>query len=296
MEHYVTLFDSVFIPQGLALHMSMERHIKDFTLWIVCVDDDAYEVLSKLRLTKSRLLQLSKLETEDLVKVKQTRSSREYCWTLTPFAPRFVFEFDGKVDRVTYIDADLWFRKDPKPIFNEFEASGKQVLITDHAYAPEYDQSNISGQYCVQFVTFNRQGGEIVRKWWEERCLEWCHAWNEDGKFGDQKYLEQFLIKFDTIVHVLENVKYILAPWNATIYPYSTSLAYHFHGTRIFNEKVINTTSYHIPKPTVREIYKPYESDLIKGIRMLEAIGCRAINQTDYITAVKCKLRGLFFR
>ena len=26
MEHFVTLFDSLFLPQGLALHMSMERH------------------------------------------------------------------------------------------------------------------------------------------------------------------------------------------------------------------------------------------------------------------------------
>jgi hypothetical protein len=34
MEHYVTLFDSLFLPQGLALHMSMERHAGVYTLWI----------------------------------------------------------------------------------------------------------------------------------------------------------------------------------------------------------------------------------------------------------------------
>ena len=34
--------DSLFLPQGLALHMSMERHVKDYTLWILCVDDEAH--------------------------------------------------------------------------------------------------------------------------------------------------------------------------------------------------------------------------------------------------------------
>ena len=192
MERYVTLFDSLFLPQGLALHLSMERHVKDYTLWILCVDDEAHDVLTKLQLPNVRLLQLSKLETAELLRIKPTRSKGEYCWTLTPFAPRFVFEADADVQRVTYLDADMWFRKHPAPIFREFEASGKQVLITDHAYAPEYDQSATSGQYCVQFITFTRDGGEVVRQWWEDRCVEWCYARFEDGKFGDQKYLDSW--------------------------------------------------------------------------------------------------------
>ena len=48
MEHFVTLFDSLFLPQGLALHISMERHLKDYTLWSLCVDDKSHEILNKL--------------------------------------------------------------------------------------------------------------------------------------------------------------------------------------------------------------------------------------------------------
>ena len=87
MEHYVTLFDSFFLPQGLALHRSMERHVSPYTLWILCVDDKAHEVLSLLSLPNVRLLKLSDLETPDLLRVKPARSIAEYCWTLTPFAP-----------------------------------------------------------------------------------------------------------------------------------------------------------------------------------------------------------------
>jgi hypothetical protein len=262
MENFVTLFNIAFLPQGLALHMSMERNVKDYTLWILCVDDEVHQALIKLKLPNVRLLQLSKLETEDLLRVKPMRNKGEYCWTLTPFAPRFVFEADQSVSRVTYLDADLWFRKHPKPIFDEFDASGKHVLITDHAYAPEYDQSATSGQYCVQFMTFTRHGGEVVRKYWEEKCIEWCYAHFENGKFGDQKYLDDWPQKFYQYVYILKDKELALAPWNASRFPYNNSVFYHFHGLRILSARRLYIGSYLLPRPTIKYVYLPYTQDL----------------------------------
>ena len=84
MEHFVTLFDSLFLPQGLALHVSMERHAGNYTLWILCVDDAVHDVLIKMKLPNVKLLKLSLLETEELKQVKPERSTGEYCWTTTP--------------------------------------------------------------------------------------------------------------------------------------------------------------------------------------------------------------------
>lgn len=285
MEHYVTLFDSLFLPQGLALHMSMERHVGNYTLWILCVDDETNAVLSRLVLPNVRLLQLSQLETPELLAVKPTRSKGEYCWTLTPFAPRFVFEADSSVKRVTYLDADLWFRKNPAPILQEFEQSGKHVLITDHAYAPEYDQSATSGQYCVQFMTFNRGGGESVRQWWEDRCLEWCYARFEDGKFGDQKYLDDWPERFPNHVHVLMNKEWALAPWNASRYPYSQAIFFHFHGLRIGPKGQTNFGPiYGLPRVLVRNVYDLYIQKLSLAVRNLKSVGFDPKVQTGKFT------------
>lgn len=273
MEHYVTLFNSLFLPQGLALHMSMERHIKEYTLWILCVDEETYQVLTVLSLSNVRLLQLSKLETEELLRVKKDRTIKEYCWTLTPFTPRFVFDMDPLVKRVTYVDADLWFRKNPMPIFREFDASGKTVMITDHAYEPEFDQSATSGQYCVQFMIFTRDGGDIVRKWWEERCIEWCYAHFENGKLGDQKYLDDWPERFGEQVHVLQAKELALAPWNSMRFPYANSVFYHFHGLRITSELRFNIAIYPLPRALLREVYKPYCTDLRDSIKKLRGIG-----------------------
>lgn len=293
MEHYVTLFDSLFLPQGLALHMSMERHVKDYTLWIICVNDETYEVLTRLSLLNVRLLQLSQLETKELLRVKPIRSKGEYCWTLTPFAPRFVFEADEEVKRVTYLDADLWFRMSPEPIFNELKYSQKSILITDHAYSPKYDQSNVSGRYCVQYITFSRDiPAEKVRVWWEDRCIEWCFARFEDGKFGDQKYLDQWPKLFSNHVHILIEKSFTQAPWNTDRFKYEAAIFYHFHGLRIEIKKkgnvIVHLFNYRIPRDFIKNIYEPYLCDLRKSISLLnEKTDFRIKSQMQITTAQK---------
>lgn len=276
MEHYVTLFDSLFLPQGLALHMSMERHGGVYTLWILCMDEKAYEVLDKLALPNVRLLRLDELETDELKQAKSTRGIGEYCWTLTPFTPRFVFDADPSVTRATYIDADVWFRRSPAPLFAELERAGKHVLITDHAYAPDHDQSETSGQYCVQFVTFARDGGEAVRKWWEERCVEWCFNRFEDGKFGDQKYLDDWPERFAAQVHVVQDLELALAPWNAERFPYGRSVMWHFHALRLIRKgrrHGVHIGAYRLPKVVLDNIYLPYLADLRRAIDLIQSCG-----------------------
>jgi hypothetical protein len=300
LEHYVTLFDSFFLPQGLALYASMERHVKDFVLWILCMDDATHDVLATIDLKNAQLLLLSQLETDELLRVKSTRSKAEYCWTLTPFAPRFVFEADPSVTRVTYLDADLWFRKPPTPIFREFDASGKHVLITDHAYAPDNDASATSGQYCVQFMTFKRDDGEKVRKWWEERCIEWCYARFEDGKFGDQKYLDDWPEMFFDSVHVLSNKELALAPWNATRFPYGNGIFWHFQSLRLekysHSKLAVYFGPYTLPRVTVKHVYRIYAAELGKAVDLLSRNGfsVKAQQKRSMAARIKSTVAGTF--
>jgi len=272
IEHFVTVFDSWFLPQGLALHSSLQQHAGAYRLWILCMDDDTEQVLKRLNLPNVRLLSLSSVETPDLLGVKAGRTRVEYCWTLTPLAPRLVFEAENSASRVTYVDADLWFRKNPAPLFRELEASGKQVLITDHAYAPEHDKSASSGQYCVQFMTFT-QAGEVVRQWWEDRCIEWCFARCENGKFGDQKYLDDWPERFGDQVHVLEHEEWTQAPWNATRFPYSSAVTYHFQGLRLIAERTVSLGDYPLPPALMRNVYEPYLDALRKARSACAGVG-----------------------
>ena len=294
MEHYVTLFDSGFLPQALALHASMQRHVRDHCLWMLCMDEPAHALLTRMNLPDVRLLRLADVETPALLAVKPGRGRGEYCWTLSPFAPRFVMDAEPSAQRVTYIDADLWFRKHPGPLFAELEASGAGVLITDHGYAPEFDQSATSGQYCVQFMVFERERGESVRHWWQERCLEWCFARLEDGKFGDQKYLDDWPQRFGAQVHVLADQALTQSPWNATRFPYSQAIFYHFHGLRIAPNRRIDLAPIHpIPPVVIENIYEPYLADLLAGIQRLESLGFQISPQTRGMSPLEMARRAL---
>ena len=292
MEHFVTIFDKLFIPQGLALLQSMQRHISDFTLWVICMDEKTRDVLHAYNVPNLKLLEIKELETDELSRVKKQRSRGEYCWTLTPLAPKFVFEADPEIRRVTYIDSDLWFLADPSPVFKELEDAEKEVLITDHNYSPEYAYLNKFGKFCVQFMVFNRESSEEVRKWWEDRCMEWCYGRLEDGKFGDQKYLDEFEKLFPDDVHVLQNKNLALAPWNATILDYSQSVFFHFHGVRLLGQNKIHLGRYELPNNLLHSIFRPYYEDLTHALRFMVKQSVIPLKQVSMVAV----FRGLIKR
>ncbi|NJD34698.1 MAG: glycosyl transferase [Betaproteobacteria bacterium] len=269
MEHYVTLFDGNFLPQGLALLESLERHAGEHTLWVLCLDDRAREVLDGLAKPNLRTIPLAEVETPELLAVKPGRNRMEYCWTLTPFTPQFVFQRESLVERVTYLDADLFLLKSPRQIFEEFDESRKSVLITEHAYDAEYDQSATSGRFCVQFMTFVRNESEPVRSWWVERCLEWCFDQKKDGRFGDQKYLDDWPERFPNHVHVLRQEAAILAPWNARRFPYSKAIAWHFQALRIHGDRIRWYLGDEIPEVVEAQVYLPYVKLLEQKLQQL---------------------------
>jgi hypothetical protein len=283
LEHFVTLFDQAFLAMGLALHRSLQAQVGSgrFMLWMVCMDEEVEASLRQLNLADVTLIPLREIETEALLAVKPGRSRGEYCWTMTPFAPSAVMQRAPQAERVTYLDADLYFFDAPQILFDEFEQSGKHVLITDHAYAPEYDVTAKSGRFCVQFMTFRRsEPGLKVLHSWQAQCIEWCFARYEPGRFGDQKYLDEWPTKFAGEVHVLRQVERTLAPWNASYFAARGPLRpvfYHFQGFRLIKGRtVVCSLAYRITAP-VRKLYEAYIGALGGEVDGLEARGIRVV-------------------
>ena len=243
VEHFVTLFDSHYLPLGLCLYRSLEEHGQPFHLWIVAIDDACASALAKIGLGNATVVRLEEVESEALRSVKAGRSIGEYCWTLTPFLPSYVFQRMPQLERVTYVDADLFFFQTPALLIDELVESGKHVLITEHAFAPEYAQNIMFGRFCVQFVTFRSTDPAMrILRWWQERCIEWCYARQEDGKFGDQKYLDQWPELFPSAVHVLARTDRTIAPWNVAhfsrVFGTVRPVFYHFHGLKIISSNI----------------------------------------------------------
>ena len=276
VENFCTLFDQNYLPLGITLHQSLMKHASPFHLWILCMDQAVEQQLEKLALAHVTIVPLSSVETPEILSIKPGRSQGEYCWTMTPSSIKMVFDRDASVHRVTYLDADLFFFDDPRILISELEKAQKQVLITDHAYAPQYDQSADSGRFCVQFVTFSRQARSLaLLDRWRSQCIEWCFNRSEPGRFGDQKYLDDWPEKFSETVHICQQTNKTLAPWNVRFFANAASelspVFYHFHGLRLISPNLVRLyTKYKIGKKG-KAIYDVYSQSLAKSFEQLRA-------------------------
>lgn len=279
MLNFCTLFNTNYLSRGLALYQSLEKVCPSFHLYVFAFDQESYYYLKNHPLPNLTPISLPDFEYPALLQVKPARSMAEYCWTSTPFTILYCFE-KFNLPHCTYLDADLVFYNNPQVLINEM--GEKSVLISEHRYPKIYDQSWYSGIYCVQFMYFrNNNPGLEVLHWWKDRCIEWCYARLEDGKFGDQKYLDDWTTRFDC-VHVLQHPGGGVAPWNLLLYSFyeesglkklvnkktGTShelIFFHFHGVQFFTDDKISLAGpmYEISLSVKKLFYFPYVRNLL---------------------------------
>lgn len=277
--NFCTLFDSNYFSRGITLYKSLIDKNFEFHLYVFAFDDESYLKLKELNLTNLTVISLIDFEDDQMLKIKPDRTKAEYCWTSTPSTILYCF-LKFKIDNCTYLDADLFFFNSPEILFEEIGYAS--VALTKHNYTKKYDQSKTSGIYCVQFVYFkNDKYGMNALNWWREKCLEWCFARLENGKFGDQKYLDDWTTRFDN-VHVISNLGAGIAPWNVQQFNIQNnnnyilyqndskleypSIFYHYHNlnyqvkdTQVF----ISSSKFDLSQNVINIFYIPYIKKLL---------------------------------
>lgn len=247
---FCTLFDINYLPRGLVLYRSLERVAGDFRLLAFCMDTETEEALARLQLPRLTVVPLRELERHDpqLLAVKDDRTQVEYCWTATPAVCLYALETSPDATEITYLDADLMFFSDPEVLFAEM--GGAATMIVPHRYAPEHRwKEPESGTFNVEWLTFRRDpDGLAALRWWRDQCIEWCYFRVEDGKMGDQKYLDDFPKRFER-VHILEHPGGGLAPWNVTNHELGEEgggvlvdgrplVFFHYHSLRLYGSSL----------------------------------------------------------
>lgn len=309
MREFCTLFDGNYLFKAVTMIRSLERHCPDFRLTCFCFDDDAQRVIDALEVPGVRTVSLAELEGHDreLLSTKSDRTPVEYCWTATPALPLYCFQTRPELQEVTYLDADLMFFSDPEPLFEEM--GDASVLITPHRFAPEYAHHAISGIYNVQFLTFRRDPrGMEVLQWWHDRCIEWCYYRLEDGKLGDQKYLDDWPERFAG-VHVLEHPGGGLAPWNITQYELRSRgervwvdqrelVFFHYHRVVLAEggRHQWQPPGYRISPANRRLVYRPYERALDAAVAEVRAIVPGYARGIDPPPSTRQRLRNGYLR
>lgn len=216
MNHYCTYFDRGFLIQGVALARSLARCDREAVLWVLALDDFTADAMRELG-GLVRVVTLAELEAGDseLAAAKGNRSRVEYYFTLSPCWPCWLLKQHAEIERITYLDADLFFFADFSPALAAMDAARASVMATAHRFPDHLRHYEQHGVLNVGVLSFRNDAvGRECLEDWRRRCLAWCHDRLEDGKYADQKYLDVWPAQYGSKLLVLDHAGVNLAPWN----------------------------------------------------------------------------------
>ena len=212
--NFCTLFDSNYASKGIAMYLSIERYTEDFLLYTMAMDRKCQEMLNGLGFERMMVDCIEDIDDPKLTDSQNNRSRAEFCWTCGSYTTDF-FLHKYDLPDITYLDSDLMFFRSPQVLFDELKAVNASVGLTPH-----FTKNPLFGRYCVQYVYFkNDKDGTGCLRWWRDSCLEWCYSRIEDGKYGDQKYLDYFSEHFNHVCEI-ENRGAGVAYWNMNYYKF----------------------------------------------------------------------------
>ncbi len=263
--NFCTLFDSNYVSKGIALYLSIIRQTNQFVLYVMAMDRKCQEILNICGLSNIVVECIDDINSEELSKAKSDRSRAEFCWTCGSFiTDHFLHQY--QLADIVYLDSDLMFFESPAVISEELKQKQASVGLTPH-----FTSNILFGKYCVQYVYFkNDSDGLSCLRWWRDECLKWCYSKLEDGKYGDQKYLEYFANQFSH-VHDIENRGVGIAYWNMYNYNYSDGhvsyggqswpvVFFHYSGINVFvNDGILYIRHSMYLNDTIRKLFiEPY--------------------------------------
>jgi len=283
-HYFCTLFDSNYLLKGVAMLQSLYRNCPGAHVHVLCMDAQTQDILSKLDLPQITCIPLSMLENDELLAAKANRGLAEYCWTLSPCLPWYVLQHNPDIDFITYLDADLLFYSPVQPIFDEI--GSHSIAIIEHRFTPRLLDREVNGRFCVEWVSIRRNAeGLACLSRWRDQCIEWCYYRLEEGRMGDQKYLDEWPDRYSSC-HILKHPGAGIAPWNYDQYEFGKDPAgnitvqgvalifYHFHQFQLLaNGRFDRLSSFytlecHEPDP----IYEAYESMLKSVLKQVRNV------------------------
>ena len=282
-RYFCTLFDKNYLIKGLTMIISLREYCNNFCIYVLCLDNKTKNLIEKMKIKEIECIPLKEVENYDLLSVKRDRSNAEYCWTLASSFTWFIMQNYPNIDLITYLDADLLFYSSVYPIFEEIGSSS--IAIIEHKFSPPFKYLEINGRFCVEWNTFRRdkEGMNCLDKW-RQQCLEWCYYKNEEGKMGDQKYLDEWPSSYDKC-HIIQHLGAGIAPWNYSQYKITKIddfirinnkdlIFYHFHQFQLLkNNKFFRLGKiYTSQKKEPISIYEIYEKKLLETLKIIREI------------------------
>jgi hypothetical protein len=268
---YCTLFDKNYLFQGVALHDSLVASARDFTLYALAMDEEAFVMLAKLGRDTLVPVRVDELLTDEVRQVRARTSHGQFCWVNQPLICEYLLD-RYSLDMVTYLESDSLFFSNPEPLFEELASSS--VSLVPHHYSPGFDQKDKSGVFCVQFNAFrNDARARAVLAHWKTENFRYDKT--RPMYFPGQMCMDSWPEKFEG-VKIITHKGAGVAPWNVRGYEVTVRdgtphvdgvpvVFYHYHQYGRLRSGAHDLSGYPITKEVINAFYRPYVAALARA-------------------------------
>jgi hypothetical protein len=318
---YCTLFDKNYLYQGVALHDSLQVVARDFDLYALAMDDEAFDMLGKLGRKSLVPVRVDDLLTDEVRAVRSRTTHGQFCWVNQPLICQYLLE-RHHLDMVTYLESDSYFFSDPEVLFQEL--GDDSVSLVPHNFSSEFDNSETAGRFCVQFNAFRNddRARAVLADW---RAANFRYDRSAPTAYPGQTCIDRWPETFPG-VKVIEHRGAGVAPWNVRGYRLEMRgdtptvdgvpvVFYHYHQYGRLRSGAHELGSYPMTQAVIDAFYRPYVAALRRAehtvtridpaftFRRLHAdsaslgellLGPSKERLSSYMGRLKRKLRGRF--
>lgn len=286
MNYVVTIFDKNYLVRALALYRSALLHVPDVKFIFIYPDNESEYILKNLNLDKVELIRIDQIPDPEFLKTINNRTPVEFMITAKSCWMKYLLEILplNKDDVLAFIDPDILFYSSIENTIKKIKDGRYSIAITPHKFQPEKEyMNNKVGKYNAGVIFFRKDDNALkCLSEWREQCINWCHLRYEDGKIGDQMYLNDWAAKH-VGVYELPDKGINLGTWNTERFVIKKELpgnfsidgehliCYHFHGLKIY----LNSKGEIKPYPINvydKKIYRKYILALQKEYSIIKEV------------------------
>lgn len=277
---YVTLSDSDFAPRTIAMLQSLRKFDVFSEFLFVTVGGFTAQELDAIGNLNIPTAPIEEVISKSLYEqIISSRSALSAFWTFPSVLISKLISQKSSFSDIVYLDADLYFFGDVKECWEEIPLGN--IGIVRHNFSKRLENSfPDSGEFNVSWVSFPKDKfGKYVATEWSQQCLKQCPDTPivHDGKtiYGDQRYLDEWPIKYKKKLTRISHKGVGVAPWNYENYSITFEknwkidrynlIFYHFSSHQFgFTLARRMGTEYSKVKPIPLNIYIEYENHLAK--------------------------------
>ncbi len=260
-QNFAIAISKYYVSRCLVLIESIIKY--EVNIFILCFDADAEKLIKKnINSKKIFIFNYKEILSFDksLKKINRSRKLIDKIVTSRPIFLRYINNKFKSKD-IFLLDSDIYFFSNPRLLLKYTQKSS--VAYCEHDFSRNKIKLNKNyGEFNGGFVyvRFDKNGKKFLLNW-SKLCKKWCEFDSKEGKFSDQKYLEDLSKKINNL-KILKRPEINLAPWNIEgkkielkkkqVYVNNNKLIFfHFHGLRQISKNfyILGVSNYNFILP-----------------------------------------------